>query len=146
MRAAACYQAHEVRYTGGRFDRATRYHTDTNKARKTIPLVHVDDLLGNLPNDMKLVCVELVEGAKPLPTYEHPARALYLFGPEDGSIAQSLVDRADHVVYVPTEGCMNLAATVNVLLYDRLAKSKNDYQGDSIVISSRDVNNNLKVK
>jgi tRNA(Leu) C34 or U34 (ribose-2'-O)-methylase TrmL len=26
------------------------------------------------------------------------------------------------VVYVPTIGCMNLAATVNVVLYDRLAK------------------------
>jgi tRNA(Leu) C34 or U34 (ribose-2'-O)-methylase TrmL len=26
------------------------------------------------------------------------------------------------VVYVPTQGCMNLAASVNVILYDRLAK------------------------
>jgi tRNA(Leu) C34 or U34 (ribose-2'-O)-methylase TrmL len=26
-------------------------------------------------------------------------------------------------VYIPTVGCMNLAATVNVVLYDRLAKS-----------------------
>jgi len=27
------------------------------------------------------------------------------------------------VVYIPTVGCMNLAATVNVVLYDRLAKA-----------------------
>ncbi len=27
-----------------------------------------------------------------------------------------------HVVYVPTRHCMNLAATVNVVLYDRLSK------------------------
>ena len=27
------------------------------------------------------------------------------------------------VVYIPTIGCMNLAATVNVVLYDRLAKA-----------------------
>jgi tRNA(Leu) C34 or U34 (ribose-2'-O)-methylase TrmL len=26
-------------------------------------------------------------------------------------------------VYIPTVGCMNLAATVNVVLYDRLAKA-----------------------
>jgi tRNA(Leu) C34 or U34 (ribose-2'-O)-methylase TrmL len=27
------------------------------------------------------------------------------------------------VVYIPTVGCMNLAATVNVVLYDRMAKA-----------------------
>ena len=26
------------------------------------------------------------------------------------------------VIYVPTQGCMNPAASVNVILYDRLAK------------------------
>ncbi|MBU0538004.1 MAG: 23S rRNA methyltransferase, partial [Gammaproteobacteria bacterium] len=28
------------------------------------------------------------------------------------------------IVYIPTKGCMNLAATVNVVLYDRLAKGE----------------------
>ena len=31
-------------------------------------------------------------------------------------------EKFDKVVYVPTQGCMNLAASVNVILYDRLAK------------------------
>lgn len=28
------------------------------------------------------------------------------------------------IIYVPTNGCMNLAATVNVILYDRMAKER----------------------
>jgi len=71
------------------------------------------------------VAVELVEGAKPLTEYKHPARAFYIFGPEDGTLKKKITDFCDDVVYIPTEGCMNLAATVNVVLYDRLAKGDN---------------------
>jgi len=146
MRAAGCYQADQVYYTGARFDRAERYRTDTKKAHQTVPLKQVVDFTESMPSGMKLVCVELVEGAMALPEFEHPKQAMYVFGPEDASIPQHLVDLADHVVYVPTIGCMNLAASVNVLLYDRLAKSDGRKQDGSIVLSSRDVNNRLKVK
>lgn len=65
----------------------------------------------------------LEEGAIPLPDYQHPDNAVCVFGPEDGTISQAIIDRVDAVVYVPTVDCMNLAASVNVVLYDRLAKS-----------------------
>ena len=123
MRAAGCYGATAVRYTGERFARAAKYQTDTKNRQSEIALTGVDDLTCDLPDAIKIVCVELAEGATPLPEFSHPSNALYVFGPEDGSIPQSLVDKADAVVYVPTIGCMNLAATVNVLLYDRLAKA-----------------------
>jgi len=71
---------------------------------------------------------------------------LYVFGPEDGSIDQALIDAADAVVYVPPIGRMNLAATVNVLLYDRLAKQQNAIDHLERVRASRDVNNRLVVK
>lgn len=146
MRAAGCYQVDGVRYCGDRFDRAARYQTDTKDMLGKIPLVRSDDLLAGLPGDMKTVCVELAEGATPLPAFIHPEQAIYLFGPEDGAIPQALIDRADHVVYVPTVTCMNLAASVNVLLYDRLAKSPSYRHGDDVIRSSRDTNNRLKVR
>ncbi len=93
-----------------------------------------------------MVCVELAEGATARPAFEHPDNALYVFGPEDGTIAQEVVDQADAVVYVPTVGCMNLAATVNVLLYDRLAKAENVIMGDELIRESRDNRNGLVVK
>jgi tRNA(Leu) C34 or U34 (ribose-2'-O)-methylase TrmL len=146
MRAAGCYQVDQVRYSGGRFERAAQYQTDTKDILSKIPLIREDQLLVSLPADMKIVCVELAEGATPLPDFTHPDQAIYIFGPEDGSIPQALIDQADHVVYVPTVGCMNLAAAVNVLLYDRLAKSPLHVQGDDFIRSSRDINNRLKVR
>lgn len=145
MRAAGCYQATAIRYTGERFDRAARYRTDTKNVQSKIPLTGVDCLYEALPADVKVVCVEFAEGATSLPDFVHPERALYVFGPEDGSIPQHVVDRADHVVYVPTVGCMNLAASVNVLLYDRLSKSDHIPHSEELIKSSRDANNRLAV-
>lgn len=146
MRAAGCFQADSVVYSGKRFTRAARFHTDTQDASKNIPLTGVACLLERVPSDAKIVCVELVEGAIPLPEYQHPDKAFYIFGPEDGTISQRVIDKADAVVYVPTIGCMNLAATVNVVLYDRLSKSSLTVANDELIRKSRDTNNKVRVK
>lgn len=146
MRAAGCYGASAIYYTGVRFERAAKFHQDTNNISTKIELTRVESFVVNKRPEQRLVCVELVEGATPLPEYEHPEHALYVFGPEDGSIDQSIVDAADDVVYVPTIGCMNLAATVNVLLYDRTAKQHKQGDQTDLIRSSRDVNNRLAIK
>ncbi|WP_221076331.1 RNA methyltransferase [Agarivorans aestuarii] len=146
MRAAGCFGATAVYYTGQRYARAARFNTDTKNQSLNIPLTGVDQLAEQVGDELKLVCIELAEGATPLPEFVHPEQALYVFGPEDGSISQALVDKADEVVYVPTKGCLNLAATVNVVLYDRLAKSDKASGGEALIRSSRDVNNRLKAK
>ena len=146
MRAAGCYQVACVRYTGERFGYAVKYHTDTKDIFGRIPLLNVESLVDGLPPATKIVCVELVEGASPLPEFVHPEQAIYIFGPEDGSVPQELIDRADHVVYIPTIGCMNLAATVNVLLYDRLAKSPAAHNCQEHIVNNRDINNRLRMK
>ncbi|SHH26128.1 RNA methyltransferase [Ferrimonas marina] len=146
MRAAGCYQADAVFYTGERAQRGMKYHTDTKNVASQIPLQAVDCLLEQVPADAKLVCIELVEGATPLPQFVHPDNAFYILGPEDGSLSQAVVDRADAVVYVPTVGCMNLAATVNVVLYDRLAKGQGKVEAsDALIRQSRDTNNSVSI-
>lgn len=147
MRAAGCYGVDGVLYTGNRYDRAMKLKTDTKNSSATIPLRGVPDLLDNLSdNDIKVVCIDLIEGATPLPNFIHPEKALYIFGPEDSTIKQSLVNQADAVVYIPTIGCMNLAATVNVVLYDRLAKSTKHVADNELIKKSRDNNNKVKLK
>ncbi|PCI55189.1 MAG: RNA methyltransferase [Gammaproteobacteria bacterium] len=166
MRAAGCYSVDQVLYTGHRYTHAAKFigsknNTDTQKLSEEIPLVAIDDFLQlkhssieqqleNMPESTKIICVDLVEGATPLPLFQHPDQALYIFGPEDGTIGQAVIDQADDVVYVPTVGCMNLAASVNVLLYDRLAKSlvkQDKLETDNTLIrKSRDTNNQAKVK
>ena len=152
LRAAGNYRVNSVFYTGTRYPRAAKLNPCTvdmsRKVSKDIALTGVENLIDDTPDELDIVCIEFAENAIALPAYQHPRDALYIFGPEDGTISQNIIDRADAVVYVPTFGCMNLAATVNVVLYDRLAKSANEFsslEGNQLIRESRDINNSLKV-
>lgn len=70
------------------------------------------------------VAVELVPGAEMLHDFEHPEDALYVFGPEDGSIPKGVLAICHRFVVIPTcnRTPLNLAAAMNVVLYDRHAK------------------------
>jgi len=150
LRAAGNYRVDSVFYTGQRYARALRLNPDTpNMSRKVsenVSLYSVDSLLEKVAKDVKIVCIEFAIDAISLPQYQHPQNACYIFGPEDGNISQEIIDRADAVVYVPTVGSMNLAASVNVVLYDRLAKMTKDIGGNELIRENRDTNNNLKVR
>ncbi|RDV26051.1 TrmH family RNA methyltransferase [Alteromonas aestuariivivens] len=144
LRAAGCYGVSSVFYTGQRYRYAKAFNADTKAMHKIIPTVGVDDLQAVKPAGARVVAVELIEGAIPLPAYQHHDNSFYVFGPEDGSIGKDALQWVDDVVYIPTRGCMNLAATVNVVLYDRLAKS--DYvASDALIRGSRDNNNQVSL-
>mgnify|MGYP000025553774 CR=1 FL=1 len=144
LRACGCYGASAVFYTGQRFGYAKDFNADTRRMRHIIPTIGVDDLLTIAPKSASKVVIELVEGAIPLPEFVHPENAFYIFGPEDASVPAHIVAACDHVVYIPTRNSMNLAATANVVLYDRMAKS--DYAaGNELIKKSRDNNNGLTV-
>lgn len=145
LRAAGCYSAQAIVYTGNRYERAKSFATDTKNVNNHIPLTHKENIFDNIPPGYQKVAFELVEGATPLPHFQHSENAIYVFGPEDGSIPQQILNQCDEVVYVPTIGCMNLAASVNVVLYDRLAKQQSTIYSDDIIRSSRDTNNKLSV-
>lgn len=158
LRAAGNYRVNQVYYTGQRYPRSLALNPDTPKMRRKVSedvMLHcVDNLLDVLQPQMQLVCVEFALNAQPLPDFVHPDNACYVFGPEDGSLSQTLIDRADAVVYVPTVGSMNLAASVNVLLYDRLCKLphsasatvEDPLDDNALIRQSRDTNNNLRFK
>ena len=119
LRAAQCYGAASVHVFG---DRLKRVSTDTTKAYRHIPCLNVDDLMASVPFGAMPVVIEIHERAKSLVNFNHPPAAFYIFGPEDGSVRKEIVERCPLVIKVPTAYCMNLAATVNVVLYDRAAK------------------------
>ena len=122
LRAAGVYGAMLVVVSGAR-TKDIRHCADTMKSWRHIPTVRVDDVFDALPFDCVPVAVDLIEGAIPLPDYKHPERAFYIFGAEDATLGERIIGRCRDVVFVPTNRCMNLAATVNVVLYDRLAKA-----------------------
>lgn len=125
FRAAHCYGAGLILLQAPRF---RHWATNVTRAEKHIPTI-VGPIQEHRPYDCPMVVVEIVEGAVSLPAFQHPERALYVFGPEDGSVPREIVDRAQHVVSIPTRHCMNLAATANVVLYDRVAKAERMARG-----------------
>lgn len=120
MRAAGCYGASLVVLSGMRMN---RWPTDTTKTWRRVPVLVANNLHDALPFDCVPVAVDLLPGAKSLVDYKHPERAFYVFGAEDATLGDRITSWCRDRVYVPTNGCMNLAATVNVVLYDRLAKA-----------------------
>lgn len=123
MRAAHCFGASLIMISGPRIARIKSIATDTIKAYRHTPTLWVNDIMKNVPHDCFPVAVDLVEGARDLRTFVHPERAFYVFGPEDGTLGKRVLDKCALRVMVPTNGCLNLAACVNVVLYDRLAKN-----------------------
>ena len=119
LRAAGIYNGAFVATTGDRYKRSC---TDTMAAYRHLPLIRVDSLENVIPFDCVPVAVDLIEAATSLVDYKHPERAFYIFGAEDATLGARVTDWCRDTIYVPTNGCMNLAATVNVVMYDRLAK------------------------
>lgn len=122
LRAASIYGASLMVLAGKRPKKAIRHVTNTAKSWRHTPHLLVENVFDGMPFDCVPVAVDKVEGAVPLWDFQHPQRAFYIFGPEDGTLGAEVLKRCKHKVYVPMDACMNLAASVNVVLYDRLAK------------------------
>jgi len=95
-------------------------------AELTVPLFHfktVEEFVGAIPVNAKLVCVELTPGAFAIQSYQHPKRAVYLLGPEDGTIPDSILRMHDKVI-LPGAYPLNVAMAATVVLYDRVMKGR----------------------
>lgn len=103
--------------------------TDPGRAYRHVPILEVNDIFDAMPTDCVPVAVELTDDAIDLSNFVHPERACYIFGPENGSVSPELLAKAKHVVKIPTSISLNLGMTVNIVMYDRLAKQKRN--GDS---------------
>lgn len=118
LRAAQCYDVALVAIQG---DRYAKVRTNTLAAERHLPVLQVDELYDAIPYAAEPIVIELTDKAESLVDFEHPHSAFYIFGPEDGSVPPYY--HKYRQVKIPTRFCMNLAATVNVVLYDRLAKT-----------------------
>lgn len=99
--------------------------SDTIKAPRHTPLWHFEtpeDFWAHIPSECCPVAVEIDKRSKSLPTFVHPERAVYILGPEDGSLPELFVKRAYAVVQIPGAYCYNLAVAGSIVMYDRVAK------------------------
>jgi tRNA(Leu) C34 or U34 (ribose-2'-O)-methylase TrmL len=123
LRACGAFGAAFLTHAGIRYKRST---VDTQKAYRHMPLIHAgdsaEDVMRMLPFDCVPIAVEC-NGSTPLEHFEHPERAFYVFGPEDGNLSDVIIKSCRNNVRIPSVFCLNLAAAVNVVLYDRAAKN-----------------------
>lgn len=109
---------------------AGRYYeqpSDTMKSTRHVPLFSYhcfDDFYANLPHGCMVVAVERCEAARDIVEYHHPERAVYLLGPEDGSLSASILNRCHSRLVIPGFHCLNLAVAGSIVAYDRIAKQQ----------------------
>lgn len=102
-----------------------RQPTDTMDTPKHIPLFEYntfEDFENNTPRDCELICIELNDKSKPIKTFNHPERAIYLLGAEDRGISKEILIKCT-VVQLPGEHSMNVAVAGSIIMYDRINKT-----------------------
>lgn len=121
-RSANIFGASFIAIIGGRYRAQS---SDTMQTPRHVPLYEYatfEDFYAHMPHGCQLVGVELVEGARSLPGFRHPERAVYLLGPEDGSLTEADLRRCHSRIVIPGTHCLNLAVAGSIVLYDRVAK------------------------
>ena len=89
------------------------------KGYRDVEMIHYEHVFDQFPDGTVPVAVEVRGGSEQLLSFEHPESALYVFGPEDGSIPQALAPRCHRFLVIPTRHCLNLATAVATVLWDR---------------------------
>jgi tRNA(Leu) C34 or U34 (ribose-2'-O)-methylase TrmL len=127
LRACSCFDIPTLMWTGDRVvvdeesgERIPR--EERMKGYKNVDWSANDRPFDVLPPGVIPVAVEVFESSEPLTTFEHPENAVYLFGPEDGSIGQMWRRHCHRFVHIPARHCLNLAGAVYVVLADRMMK------------------------
>lgn len=131
LRACACWGLKQLWWSGSRvqidFDKGERLPREERmKGYKHVQLFNYDRFFDRFDKDVHPVAVELRPGTENLLDFQHPEKALYVFGPEDGNIPRHFGHLCHSFVVIPTHFCLNLAAAVNVVLYDRRIKRIRD--------------------
>jgi tRNA(Leu) C34 or U34 (ribose-2'-O)-methylase TrmL len=125
IRACSCFGVPSLFWTGQRFtfaDGERLPREERMRGYADVTTLATERPFDLLPPGTTPVCVELTYGAMPMHDFVHPERAAYVFGPEDGDVSQAVRAQCHRFVYIESRHCLNLAAAMNVVLYDRVRK------------------------
>lgn len=129
VRACSNFGGKVVLFTGDRValtpDKSNGYRLPREERMKDyedIVLLNDSYPFNRFDKNVVPVAVEKRENSEPLTYFQHPTNALYIFGPEDGSIPQVMLRHCQRFVVIVSKHCLNLGAAVNVILADRITK------------------------
>src|SRR5215831_106311 len=122
IRACSCFEAKSLVWTGERVNPAKYQRLpreERMKGYRRVEFQNHERPFDLFPRDCVPVCVEVFDSSEPLTTFEHPENAVYVFGPEDGRVPQVMRRLCHRFVHIPSHFCLNLSASVNVVLAHR---------------------------
>jgi len=125
---------------GARYDKNN--HWDPSDAHRILPTWHFDhfaDLRTRMPLCSVLVGVELTHDAVPLEQFEHPDRAVYLFGSEDAGLSQQARRSCRYTIKLPsaTGTSINLSSAGSIVLWDRYVKTRSKHEQQANMATDR---------
>ena len=95
--------------------------SDTTNSQDHLPWYSYDSVGEmRLPDDCRLVGIELTPDAIELPSFRHPGKAAYVLGPEGGSLSDEMIERCEFTVKIPMDFCINVAMAGAIVMYDRM--------------------------
>ena len=95
--------------------------TDTAKSASSMPFYEYDSIDElTLPKGCQIVGVEITDEATELPSFRHPGSAIYILGSERMTLSETIIERCDHMIKIPTKFSLNLATAGAIVMYDRL--------------------------
>ncbi len=120
MRSSHAFGASFLFTVAATYEKDEGRKSDTSAAWEHLPFYEYPDIEAlRLPQDCMLVGVEIVDDAIALPSFRHPRRAAYLFGPERGGLPADVVGRCAFVTKIPTQFSVNVAIAAAIVMYDR---------------------------
>lgn len=127
VRLASCYGFKQVWFTGERVSLDISFRRRLPREERMKGYADVEIINYDYPfeqfKDVVPVAVEVRKGSESLHAFEHPQNAVYVFGPEDGSVSKPHISHCHRFVVIPTRHALNLATAVATVLWDRQYKS-----------------------
>lgn len=119
VRSAYNFGANFIATIGHRYKRDCLDTTDGTKHIPTFHFKNTEDFLESIDKRCILIGVE-VNGKSALETYSHPENACYIFGGEDKSLPEGLMQFSS--IRIETNRCLNISVAASIVLYDRHLK------------------------
>jgi tRNA(Leu) C34 or U34 (ribose-2'-O)-methylase TrmL len=97
------------------------------KLDEKIPVFYFKDFASfceAMPPVEKFTCIELTNNSKPLSSYKHNRKGIYILGSEDNGLPKEILE-SDRCEFIEIEGnsSLNVAVAGSIVLYDRQIKN-----------------------
>lgn len=124
LRLASCFGLKQVWYTGNRIKmdieaKGRMPREERMKGYNDVDLINFDYPFDQFENAIP-IGVELRPNAENMLEFEHPENAVYVFGPEDGSLSYVCKAHCHRFVYIPTHYCLSVSQAVTAILTHRM--------------------------